>query len=156
MSTEPTSTTNITGLRIIVRGFELAERRRPMRRLTIAGSKIDFEPGALGCAPSAGAVLGGSVLNVAVIGVLTDDEVLDDGAERERREERQAGDDDDRRRGPDRRTAACRSGTCRRSPAPSACAASDPPMASAGMIRKKRPISIARPSVVLYHCVPVA
>ena len=32
---------------------------------------------------------------------------------------------------------------------------SDPPMASAGMIRKKRPISIARPWVTVYQSVPV-
>ena len=37
-----------------------------------------------------------------------------------------------------------------------ACAASEPPIASAGMIRKKRPTSMARPMVIVYQSVPVA
>ena len=32
---------------------------------------------------------------------------------------------------------------------------SEPPIASAGMIRKKRPISIARPIVIVYQSEPV-
>ena len=43
VSTDPTSTMNITGLRIIVRGFSFLNESNDAD-LTIAGSKIDFEP----------------------------------------------------------------------------------------------------------------
>ena len=43
VSTEPTSTMNITGLRHIVRGFELARTASIDAEPTIAGSKIDFD-----------------------------------------------------------------------------------------------------------------
>ena len=46
VSTEPTSTMNITGLRIIVRGFSFLTAST-VADLTIAGSKIDFDAGCL-------------------------------------------------------------------------------------------------------------
>ena len=46
VSTDPISTMNITGLRIIVRGFSFFSAST-VAVLMIVGSKIDFEPGAL-------------------------------------------------------------------------------------------------------------
>ena len=93
VSTEPTPTTNITGLRISVRGLSLT-KLSPIARRTISGST--------------------SLVSRAIEAMLLDQrlELLDDGAEREDGEEGEGGDDRRSRRSPARRTAACRSGTC--------------------------------------------
>ena len=80
--------------------------------------------------------------------------MFEDRAQRERREERQAGDDDDdaddeeAEQGVFVGIVPAVAGTF-------GLAASEPPIASAGMMVKKRPISIEMPCVVVYHWVPV-
>ena len=114
VSTEPTSTTNMTGLRIMVRGLSLTKLSL-IACCVMAGSNSFRAAGGRrrdltgrGAAGSRGSV------SVEVMPVLLEAEVLDDGAEREHGEEGQAGDDQDHAEHESRRTAGCRSGTCRR------------------------------------------
>ena len=82
---------------------------------------------------------------------LVHQEVLDDRAQRERREERQRADDHDRAdQQPDEQRAVRRERAAGR-PGLFFLAARLPATASSGMMNRKRPISIARPSVRLYQ-----
>src|SRR3954452_23929142 len=74
VSTEPTPTTNMTGLRMSVRGLSLT-KLSPIARRTISGST--------------------SLLSLAISALRSEAELLDDGAEREDGEEGQGGDDED-------------------------------------------------------------
>src|SRR5262249_2531671 len=74
VSTEPTPTTNMTGLRMSVRGLSLT-KLSPIARRTISGST--------------------SWVSLAISELRSQAELLDDGAEREDGEEGQGGDDED-------------------------------------------------------------
>src|SRR3954454_22846735 len=74
VSTEPTPTTNMTGLRMSVRGLSLT-KLSPIARRTISGST--------------------SLLSLPISALRSEPELLDDGAEREDGEEGQGGDDED-------------------------------------------------------------
>src|SRR6185312_6706824 len=93
VSTEPTSTMNITGLRIIRRGWSLRSAS-PIAPRTMVRSKIERDAGSLRRTFGGRSATGCCICNVAVIGALLDREVFEDRAEGERGEERQAGDDD--------------------------------------------------------------
>ena len=131
VSTAPTPTTNMTGLRISVRGFSLRKLSMIARRI-IAGSRNLF----------------GAHEAWAAVGSSSDLQC----ARRSGRARGREGTRGRRRPRPRRsrasRRAACRSGRSRPSPAPSACGRPSPPSASVGMIRKKRPNSMQMPSVV--------
>ncbi len=76
-------------------------------------------------------------------------EMLDDRAERERREVGEAADDQDDADRPGRRKARHRVGNVPAEAGTIFLAASEPATASIGTIIRKRPMNIARPSVVL-------
>ena len=147
MSTLPTSTTNMTGLRAICRGSSLAkrvadgpahDRRVEQRRCAFARCASGWPapgPRSSGCRDRRVAVHVTSSPRIA-------DEVLDDGAEGDDGEVGEADDDERRRRRAGRRTAACRSGTCRPTAGTGCLRASEPAMASTGIISKNRPTSI--------------
>ncbi len=135
--TLPTSTTNITGFFATCRGVSL-------RKLsTTAGPS------------SSRSKMEGAFARVDVVISVhlssRGEEVLDDRPEAERGEERQRADDQhdaDEQPGEQR---AVRWGTCRDPRARPSCPASSRAIASAGMIIRKRPISIVIPSVVFHQ-----
>ena len=144
MRTLPISTTNITGLRAIRRGSSLTTE--PVDGLPDDGA-VEQRPGLL-----RGLVLVCDSGGVVHGGVSSEAQLLDDGAEGEDGEVGQADDDQDdadEQAGEQRRAGGERAGRggagCLR--------ASEPAMASAGTMSRKRPTSIDRPSVVLYQSV---
>src|SRR5579863_3467462 len=91
--TAPTSTTNMTGFFIMVRGFSLTNES-PMARLTIGGSKSGRARGAfLGIKEVTSSAVEGGVIVVAILApepALMHQEMFHYRAERKRREERQS------------------------------------------------------------------
>ena len=107
VSTLPTSTTNITGLRMSVRGFSFTKLSTIARRM-IAGSIELALTGPSNVAPL-------QIFSCSTMGPSA-------SAGQERRARRRS----TSRRSPARRTAACGWGTSRPSPAPAACARARP------------------------------
>ena len=130
VSTEPTPTTNITGLRISVRGFSLTKLSTTARRTRSRSTSLVSR--GIGAPPS-------------------DLELLDDGTEREGGQERRAAATitttpitSTTNSGVSVGNVPADGGTC-------CLRTTEPARASVGMIRKKRPNSMAMPSVVFIH-----